>query len=298
MPLEFNLSSYAKVNWSLRVLGKRADGYHDLCTLLQTISLYDTLHFAESDALELTCDDPTVPTDDRNLVIKAAIELSNVTGKKPGARVHLEKRIPSPGGLGGGSSNAAVTLIGLTKLWDLEVDQEGLLAIAADLGSDVPFFLFGGTCIGTDRGETLEPVADIREESMLVVTPSVDVSTGEAFKRVNPRNLTKGDPESILRVCRFAAESGDLCNKTLINDFEAVVFPVYPEIARVKKTLLGLGGCRAIMSGSGASVFAIFDKEETRQTAIKALDIESTWRKFAVATISRDEYREALRPAH
>src|SRR5262245_24486181 len=147
MSSAFSLPSFAKINWFLRVLGKRPDGYHELCTLFQTISLCDVIHFAESDALRLTCGDPGIPTDDQNLIIKAVHALSALTGKTRGAEIHLEKRIPSPGGLGGGSSNAAVALIGLARLWEIHLKTPELLRIAAQLGSDVPFFLYGGTAI-------------------------------------------------------------------------------------------------------------------------------------------------------
>jgi len=291
MPSEFSLPSFAKVNWFLRILGKRLDGYHELCTLFQTISLHDLLHFEESDVLTLTCNGPAIPTDDRNLIIKAAKTLSKVTGNTRQAKIHLEKRIPSPGGLGGGSSNAAVALIGLARLWKLDLDSTELNQIAADLGSDVTFFLQGGTAIGSSRGEVIERVDDIIEPFMLLVTPAVSVPTHEAYERLRHAGLTKEEAESILRVCRFMAESGDLRNRTLLNDLELSVFSAEPEVARVKETLLELGAVQALMSGSGASVFAVFDKEETRQTALKALDIESNWRKFAVATVSRNEYR-------
>jgi 4-diphosphocytidyl-2-C-methyl-D-erythritol kinase len=137
-------------------------------------------------------------------------------------------------------------------------------------------------------------MADIRAPEMLIVTPDVDVSTAEAFARLNAPNLTKVDPNRILRVCRLEAESLDPHHTELKNDFEASVFSAYPEIRRVKETLITLGAVNAAMSGSGASVFAIFDKQETRQAAQKALEIESSWRKFAVATVSRSAYREAL----
>src|SRR5258708_5159463 len=295
MPSAFSLPSFAKVNLQLRILGKRDDGFHDLCTVFQTVSLHDMIHFAESDTLELSCDDPNVPTDERNLIIKTAKALQKMTGTNKGAAMHLEKLIPSPGGLGGGSSNAAVALVGLTKLWDIPASDKGLRAIAGALGSDVPFFLYGGTAIGTGRGEMIEPIADREEQFMLVVTPNASVSTRDAFERLNATTLTNAGLNRILRVCRLEAESLDLHHSVLINDFEARVFEAHPEIRRVKETLLELGAVNAAMSGSGASVFAIFDKTETRQAAIKALDHESTWRKFAVATISRNEYREALK---
>ena len=294
MPSGFSLPSFAKINWHLRVLGKREDGFHELVTVFQTVSLNDTLHFEEADELELTCDDPNVPTDEQNLILKAARFLLEANRIKKGARIHLEKRIPSPGGLGGGSSNAAVALIGLQRLWEIDVDDIELNHIAASIGSDVPFFLHGGTAIGTGRGEVIEESGDADERFLLVVTPDDSVSTRDAFERLSLPTLTNEELNRILTVCRPEAESRDFRHAVLKNDFEESVFFAHPEIRRVKETLLELGAVNAAMSGSGASVFAIFDKQETRQTAIKALDQESTWRKFAVATISRDQYREAL----
>ena len=287
------LPSFAKINWTLRILGKRDDRFHELFTVFQTISLHDTLTFSESDWLEFTCDDGEIPVEG-NLIILAAQELWRHIGIDRGAKVHLEKRIPSPGGLGGGSSNAAVALIGLKRLWQIDISDRDLHTIAAELGSDVPFFLHGGTAIGTDRGENIEPIEHKSEEYMLIVTPDVRVSTKDAFARIGASSLTNADVNRILRVCRLEAESLDLRHSVLINDFETSVFDAHPEIKRVKNTLLELGAVNAAMSGSGASVFAVFDKKETRQAAKKALDQESTWRKFVVSTISRAEYREAL----
>ena len=178
---------------------------------------------------------------------------------------------------------------------DHAASAEELHPIAASLGSDVPFFLYGGTALGMGRGEVIEPIEDFREDFMLVVAPDVAVATREAFKRLNARSLTKQEAKRKLQICRFDLESADFKYTSFKNDFETTVFAAYPEVERVKNTLLDLGSDRAMLSGSGGSVFAIFDKEETRQTALKALDDEVNWRKFAVATISRDEYREALK---
>jgi 4-diphosphocytidyl-2-C-methyl-D-erythritol kinase len=243
----------------------------------------------------LTCNDRHIPNGRGNLIIKAAKALRLRTGVNKGAQMHLEKRIPSPGGLGGGSSNAAVTLIGLSKLWRIDVSPNDLRSIAADLGSDVPFFLTGGTAIATGRGETLHPIDDIVEENILIVTPGLSVSTRDAYAGLNAARLTKEAQKRILRVCRLEAGSLDLHQTVLKNDFEALLFSAHPEIRRVKETLSDLGAINAAMSGSGASVYAVFDKKETRQAAIEALGHEPTWRKFVVATISRSEYREALR---
>ena len=291
----FTLPSFAKINLQLRVIGKREDGFHELFTVFQTVSLSDSISFAEAGGVDVTCDDRLMPVDETNLIVKAAKALQLRFRIEQGSAIHLEKRIPSPGGLGGGSSNAAVALIGLRRLWDIEMADDELGQIAAELGSDVPFFLHGGTAIGRGRGEMIEPISDLGEQFILIVTPNVSVSTKRAFEGMNASTLTNEDSNRILRDCRKEVDSLDLGHSALINDFEESVFDAFPEIQRVKETLLELGAVNAAMSGSGASVFAIFDKTETRQAALKALDHESTWRKFAVATISRSEYREALR---
>jgi 4-diphosphocytidyl-2-C-methyl-D-erythritol kinase len=287
------LPSFAKINWLLRILGKREDGYHELFTVFQTISLYDTIRFELSNELEFSCDDHTIPVKD-NLVVQAAGELNRVLGTSYGARIHLEKRIPSPGGLGGGSSNAAVALIGLARLWQLPADAGLMTEIAAGLGADVPFFLHGGTASGTGRGDIVDERPDILAPEMLIITPDIPVSTADAFGSVAADPLTPEGRKRILIVSRNGADRIDPLTSELKNDLEPTVFAAHPEIRRVKETLLALGARNAAMSGSGASVFAVFDNKETRQAAIKALEIESTWRKIAVATISRDKYRESL----
>src|SRR5712671_6738669 len=159
--------AYAKINWSLRITGKRADGYHDIETLFQTISLHDTLTFTESDQLSLTCDDPSIPIDDTNLVVRAAQAVGNVN-----VSIALHKEIPAGGGLGGGSSDAAATLIAMKRPSP---------DIALTLGSDVPFFLAGGTAYATGRGEILTPMPRITGIPLLLLIPEARVSTAKAF---------------------------------------------------------------------------------------------------------------------
>ncbi|HQZ82845.1 MAG TPA: 4-(cytidine 5'-diphospho)-2-C-methyl-D-erythritol kinase [Pyrinomonadaceae bacterium] len=291
--MRFSLPSFAKINWTLRVLGKRSDGYHELFTVFQTISLRDRIEFEDAGTLSLTCSDLRIPTTGDNLILRAAEMLGAATGVKKGARIHLEKQIPSPGGLGGGSSNAAVALIGLSRLW--EVDTLRILPhIAAGLGSDVPFFLCGGTAIGTGRGEIIEAIEDIPSDSLLIVTPEAAVPTAHIFARFRAETLTRTARNHTLSVCRAEAEMLEPVASELVNDLEGVVFEAFPEVARVKTALLELGAVNAVLCGSGASVLGVFDKQETRQTAKKALDSESTWRKFAVSAVSRSRYREEL----
>lgn len=291
--MRITLPSFAKINLHLRVLGKRDDGFHEIFTVFQTVSLADELMFEIADRLELTCDDPSVPVDDTNLIIRAA----NALNSGFGARISLTKRIPMGGGVGGGSSNAAVALIGLNRLWNLGHSVEELAMIGAGLGSDVPFFISGGTAIGFGRGNEIEELPDFAAQNILLITPDVHVSTAAAYAGLQAQSLTNIDLDRILRVCRFEVESRDFLSAALINDFEPTVFARLPEIGRAKQRLIELGASQALMSGSGASVFGFFDKVETRQTALKALDNEVNWRKFAVAAVSRDEYREKLEMA-
>lgn len=289
------LKSFCKINWNLYVLGKRGDGFHELCTIFQTVSLHDKLTFAEDETLSLTCNDEKIPTDETNLIIKAAKLLQENFDVSKGAKIHLEKNIPFPGGLGGGSSNAAIALLGLAKLWNLKIKFSDLLEFAKILGSDVPFFLYGGTAFGSGRGTEIFPIEQIEEKHILIVTPNVSVSTADAFKKLNATYLTNDESKSILQIRRNEAFEFDLRHSSLKNDFESSVFEFAPEIKRVKETLLNLGATKAMLSGSGASVFGLFDTEETRQTTQKALEVEKDWRSFAVATVSRERYREHLK---
>jgi len=291
----FTLPSFAKINWFLRILGKRDDGFHELCTVFQAISLHDDLTFCKSDEIVLTCSDKNIPTDDKNLIVKAANILSEKYCVKEGAKIHLEKRIPAPGGLGGGSSNAAVALLGLAKLWQIESNFEELLKIGKHLGSDVPFFFYGGTAFGTGRGTEIFPLNDFEENYILIVTPNIAVSTAEAFTRLNATHLTIKASKSILQICRNEAQALDLRQVELVNDFEKTVFEIEFEIGRVKGKLFDCGCVRALMSGSGASVFAVFDNKRKLEIALDELKSEQGWRVFSVKTISRLEYQTFLK---
>ncbi len=291
----FSIPSFAKINLSLRILGKRDDGFHELCTIFQTISLHDNLTFSEDSELILTSDMKKIPLDERNLIIKAAKLLKEKYGIKSGAKINLEKNIPAPGGLGGGSSNAAIALLGLSKLWEIEINFASLLELGKLLGSDVPFFFYGGTTIGTGRGADIIKREEINENNMLVVTPRVDVLTAAAFGRLNAAHLTNNSSKSILQICRYEAESMLLQQSLMKNDFEEIVFKLEPEIKRVKKSLISSGAKTALMSGSGASVFAIFENKMQLQSAFHNLKSERNWRVFPVTTVSRTSYIESLK---
>lgn len=291
------LPSFAKINWTLEVRGRRTDGYHELCTVFQTVDLHDTVVFSEAEELTLECSDPTIPVGEENLILRAARLLERGGGVRRGARIFLEKRIPASGGLGGGSSNAAVALLGLATLWGLGPSAAELASMAEVLGSDVPFFLVGGTAAAAGRGEELAPMQDISEPFLVLLNPGVRVGTAEAFKGLNMQNLTDIRPESTLAFCLKGAGSLQIEQGQLVNDFEASVFEREPGIREARDFLSAKGARVAQMSGSGSTIFAVFDKEETRQATLKAT-LRENWRMFAAATLSRTEYREALDPCH
>lgn len=293
--ISFKIPAFAKINWFLRILGKREDNFHELCTAFQTISLCDYLSFSENTELILNCNDENIPTDEQNLIIRAAKILQERFAIKKGAKIYLEKNIPSPGGLGGGSADCAVALLGLLKLWGLNISRTELCEIGKILGSDVPFFFFGGTALGFGRGTEIIENEELTEKFIVLVTPHINVPTPLAFAKLNAPRLTNYSSKSILKLCCNEAEKLKSQQTTPINDFEKVIFEIEPEIKRVKENLLESGAKLALMSGSGASVFGIFENEETRQATLKALDKELNWRKFAVATVSRKNYREALK---
>ena len=241
--------SYAKINWSLRVTGKRPDGFHDLETVFQLISLHDTLTFSESDHLVVTCSERTIPTDERNLVVRAAHALG-----VDRVAIHIEKRIPSGGGLGGGSSNAAVTLMALSRMFGID---KPLAPIALALGSDVPFFLVGGTAYATGRGEVITPIADAPQLPLLLVLPRERVSTAEAF-----RALKRFSPPLGIEAY------GDMANYA--NDFEEPVFARFPQLRSYKEKLYELGATWAAMSGSGSTIVGAFPGVSSRDAAKSA----------------------------
>jgi 4-diphosphocytidyl-2-C-methyl-D-erythritol kinase len=289
------LPSFAKINWMLRIFGRRPDGYHEVATMLQSISLCDELTFElrEDSRISLTCDDPEIPVDDSNLIVKAARALQ----KNDGVSIALTKKIPAKGGLGGGSSNAAVTLLALNQLWNLQLKDADLIRIAGGLGADVPFFLMGGCAEGTGIGTDLCSVADTEQKHLIVITPSVSVSTAEAYRALNRGSLTTAESASILSSSFAGPVSGDSGQWSLHNDFEVVIFEIEPEIRRAKEALLEAGARGALLAGSGSSVFGIFDDEAARDRAFGQLKREAGWRIFCCRTVSRTEYLQAMVPA-
>jgi 4-diphosphocytidyl-2-C-methyl-D-erythritol kinase len=298
-----SLPSFAKINWSLEILGKRPDGYHEVRTLLQTISLKDDLHFelTEDRAVSLSCDNPDIPIGRDNLIVCAARALQERFEVEQGIRIRLEKRIPIKAGLGGASSNAAVTLMALNHLWQVKAGAGELLEIAAILGADVPFFLLGGCVHATGIGATLSPMPSAPEpvrRHLIVITPNTGISTAAAYNALDSRALTTKNANPILSVSQSEANTGHsqpwTLEDSLENDFESVIFDIEPEIRRTKETLLQAGALGALMAGSGSSVFGIFAGEKDQQRAANEIQIEAGWRVFPCVTLSQIEYLRAV----
>ena len=263
----------AKVNFGLHILGKREDGFHELETLFQMVNWCDEIKIeCLSRGLELVCNQPDIPTDKGNLVIRAAhILQTRYPERCKGARIHLNKNIPHGAGLGGGSGNAAGVLLGLNFLWDLKLKREDLVSVASELGSDVPFFLFSPCAIGRGRGEILEPVKNSIRFYVLMVYPGFAVPTASVYGNLKLKLTKRENNISILKNFLLQSEFARL-GATWSNDLELFVFKEYPGLSGIKKEMLALGAKGALLSGSGSTVFGIFDNPETANSAHARLD--------------------------
>jgi 4-diphosphocytidyl-2-C-methyl-D-erythritol kinase len=290
------LPAFAKVNLSLRVLGRRPDSYHEIDTILQTISLHDTLAISATNDPEivLSCDDRSLPVAADNLVYRAAKALQVRFAPGKGARIRLLKRIPVQAGLGGGSSDAAVTLLALAYLWQTEAKPHELLEIASSLGADVPFFFFGGTARGTGAGNELTQLDDASDRFLLAIKPNASVPTSDAYRSLKSRSLTTAEAKTILSSSTQSKISDSLDSKVLQNDFEPVVFRLEPEIEAAKVALIGAGATAALLAGSGSVVFGIFDSEDEQARAIQVIELKAGWRVFPCKTVGRSAYRSAM----
>jgi 4-diphosphocytidyl-2-C-methyl-D-erythritol kinase len=250
--------SPAKINWSLRVLGRRGDGFHDLETLFQTISLHDVLTFTPARETTLVCDDPSIPTDESNLILRAARALA-----APPVAIELQKRIPAGGGLGGGSSNAATTLRALNELFDLGFEDFDLAEIALRLGSDVPFFLVGGTAYATGRGEELAAMQPAPKIPLLLLFPDERMLTPEAFRMLRRFSAPLGmERYAEILAAGLLPDAGELTN-----DFEEPVFAKLPRLGELRQRLLDAGATWARMSGSGSTIVGAFRDVASRDAA-------------------------------
>ena len=288
--MRLSCEAFAKVNRSLSILGKRPDGFHELDTIFQTIDLSDGLTFEEAPELTLSIDDPSLPSGEENLVIKAARALERGFAVTRGAAIHLEKRIPAGGGLGGGSADAAAALRGLATLWELPSDTAALQPLAEGLGSDVAFFLHGGRARGTGRGERIEPLPDAPRELLVLLVPPFSLSTPMVYGRVSAPALTDPPgPSSLLR-----SDPGAEPDR---NDLEPAAESLSGGLARLREELLRAGATRARLSGSGSTVFGVFPSEDAaRGAAAKLREIVENTKVMVVPTLSRAEFARRAAP--
>ena len=289
--------AHAKINLDLRVLGVRADGFHELRTVFQAVSLHDTVEcVTRSGPLTIDCDTAGVPLDRSNLVWRAAEALWRSlrrTGPVTGVAIRLRKSIPVQSGLGGGSTDAAAALLALTRLWGVRIRPTQLTDVAATLGADVPFFLSGGTALGLGRGDEVYPLADLPRHWIVLLVPGFGVSTADAYawydaERDRARGVGVREPQQVPGPWPSRAAQ-------MINDLEAPIARHHPEIDQMRTALRRAGALAAAMSGSGSTVFGLFQRRRDALAAVERLS-GSGWRVLLTESLGRGEYAVRTRP--
>ncbi len=277
MMRKVRLKSPAKVNLSLEILKKRQDGYHEIRTVLQKISLYDILNFSleKEKGIFIETDHPSLPIGRDNLVYKAAESILKRIKYNGGVRIRIEKRIPIGSGLGGGSSNAASTLKALNKIFKLDMSDKALMKIGSEIGADIPFFLFDGSAIGFGIGDKLKGI-EIPHLWYILIYPNFEVSTRWAYKNFL---LTKN--QFHLKLHTFLKNIYNIPS-ILRNDLEGVVSKEYPEIEIMKRALLDVGALGSSMTGSGPTVFGIFESKRDVKKALEKLNIDFKERGWTI----------------
>ncbi|NIM58270.1 MAG: 4-(cytidine 5'-diphospho)-2-C-methyl-D-erythritol kinase [Candidatus Aminicenantes bacterium] len=284
------IKSFAKINLGLEIRGKREDNYHEVRTLLQTINFFDVLEFqpAKRDEILLKGDDKTISWERDNLIFRAALLLKEQFHVSQGIEINVKKKIPPGKGLGGGSSNAAVTLHVLNKIWGLLLGKEELMNLGRRLGADVPFFLEGGLCLGTGRGDDITPLPDAATLFCLLVLPSFSIQTAHIYSHF-PLSLTSPDKDS--KIIKFL-DNRDF--GLLENRLEETVFRFYPQLKVIKRLLRGQGSELPLVSGTGSAVFGLFLEQEKAEKVLKK--VKKDYTSLLVETLPRERYWRSLKP--
>ena len=267
------LRALAKINLGLDVVGKRDDGYHEVRMIMQTIQMYDVLEIEKKKepGIVLTTNIPYVPTDERNLVYKAAKMLMDEFKIKDGVNIYINKRMPIAGGMAGGSSDCATTLMGINQLFELGLSKEELMERGVKLGADVPYCVLGGTAIARGIGEVLTPLPAPADCHVIIAKPPVSVSTAYVYGHIKPLKITKRpDIEAMAQ----SIKDGDLKKMAslIYNVMEDVTVGEYPIISEIKQVMLDNGALNSIMRGRGPTVFGLFDDKEKAQQCVKTLE--------------------------
>jgi len=277
---EITIKAPAKINLCLSVFGKRPDGYHEVEMLIQMVGLYDEVTVARGDrGITVRCDNSAVPSGEGNIAWKAAAAMLKISERNTGLSIDIRKAIPVAAGLGGGSGDAAAVLAAANRLLGVRLNRERLAEVGAGLGMDVPFFFYGPTALARGRGDILTTLTPLPKFSVLLVNPGFETSTAWVYKNVNLRLTKKVDCNKIAGLAvRSIAES-------LHNDLETVTAAMHPEISRIKGALLARGAIGACMSGSGPTVFGIFETEEACRAAAKSISGEG-WKLYPTETLT------------
>ena len=282
------IRSFAKVNLGLEILRKRKDGYHEIRTLFQSINLYDDIQFSEirSDEILLDGDDPSIPWSRDNLIFKAASLLKEKCIHSRGVKIQVTKRVPAGRGLGGGSSNAAMTLYALNRMWELCLEKKDLVALGKEIGADVPYFLEGGLCLGSGRGDEITVLPDLEPLFCVLVLPPISIPTASIYQRYQP-SLTSTFKES--KIIRFLErrEVG-----LLENSLEETVFTLHPQLKAIKNIFQSQGSALSLISGTGSAVFGLFSGVERAKKVAKELIRDNP--AFLVETLPRNRYWKEL----
>ncbi|MEE8340816.1 MAG: 4-(cytidine 5'-diphospho)-2-C-methyl-D-erythritol kinase [Candidatus Neomarinimicrobiota bacterium] len=257
------LKAHAKVNIGLQVKYQRKDGYHNIHTIFQELELHDQILLKKKRDWSIKINDTKIPTDRSNICIQAYMAVKKQFPKIVGISITLNKHIPSGAGLGGGSSDAAAVLKGLRELYDLPLDNSELSKIATKIGADIPFFILGGTQIGNGIGDVLSPINKPVKGFYLLVMPDIFISTAWAYKALKKHLKLDIDRPNFANFL----EGNSLSNTIFDNDFERIVIPTYPKIGKIKDGLLETGASYASLSGSGSTVFGIYDEEAKAKQA-------------------------------
>ena len=275
--------SPAKINLFLQVTGKRADGYHDLFSLMCCVSLCDTIQLQfGGKAIEIDSTHPQIPLDETNLTHKAAALFFKNLDTDSGVKITIEKSIPVAAGLGGGSSNAASVLQGLNRYYDFPFSRNQLMSMGLSLGADVPFFLFEKPALASGIGEKLEEYPDLTPYHVILIYPGFGVSTAEVFQNLNLR-LTKCKKK--IKKSSFRKIAYDV-SRHLCNDLEAVTASRYPVISSLKNQLLEQGALGALMSGSGPTVFGLFSEQDKAEAAMQVFGRNTRWKSYLAEIIN------------
>ena len=283
----FVMSSPAKVNLLLRVLRKRVDGFHELETVFQELDWADEIEFSPDPEFSLEIIGANLPKDERNLITRAAGALAKAAGQKPTGKLRLSKNLPLQGGVGGGSSNAAITLLGLNRLWDLNWPVSRLEPIAAEMGADCPFFLHGGLASGANRGDVIKPLIGSVMGTFVLLIPNFGVETAWAFSEVK-FPLTEVEKNVIFKPLRISEVGVAYPQISPCNDLENIVFRRYSGLPHWRDLLLEQGAKVALMSGSGSTLFGIFESDEIAQCAALELSLERDLRVKVCRAVARE----------